>query len=52
LLEALQIALQNQASEPALDPKLIFTDDLSPIERITNKMVLNFIFSDQMENLQ
>ena len=51
LLASIQISLQNQAAEPALDPKLVFTDDLAPIELITNKMVLNYIFSDQMENL-
>jgi len=51
LLQTMQVALQNQAPDPALNPKLVFTDDLAPIERITNKMVLNFIFSDQMENL-
>ena len=51
LLQTMQIALQNQTPEPTLDPKLVFTDDLAPIERITNKMVVNFIFSDQMEKL-
>jgi predicted membrane-bound spermidine synthase len=49
LLQAIQIALQNKAPEPVLDPTLVFTDDLSPIELITNRMVVNYIFSDQME---
>lgn len=30
----------------------IFTDDLAPIEWITNNMVLRFIFSDEVESIQ
>lgn len=33
-------------------PTTIFTDDLAPIESITNSMVLRFLFTDQVENLQ
>jgi predicted membrane-bound spermidine synthase len=50
LLQTMQIALQNKAPEPANDPKLVFTDDLSPIEWITNRMVINFIFFNPREN--
>jgi len=33
-------------------PTIIFTDDLAPIEGITNSMVLHFLLSDQLETMQ
>lgn len=58
---------QSQASHPLLlevmattyaglqetpTPSIVFTDDLAPIEGITNSMVLHFLLTDQVENLQ
>lgn len=34
------------------DSSVVFTDDLAPIEGITNSMVLRFLLSDKMEILQ
>ena len=50
LLESLQTALANLQPAPAKGQ--IFTDDLAPIEWVTNNMVVDFILSGQMENLQ
>jgi spermidine synthase len=33
-------------------PTIVFTDDLAPIEGITNSMVLQFLLSDQVETLE
>jgi spermidine synthase len=49
LLQAMQIALQNLAPTPSVNPKLVFTDDLSSIEFVTNRMVINYILSGQAE---
>jgi spermidine synthase len=49
LLQAMQIALQNLAPIPAVNPKLVFTDDHSSIEFVTNRMVINYILSGQAE---
>ena len=38
--------------QPAPEPAQVFTDDLAPVEWITNNMVLNFIFSGNTEDLQ
>jgi spermidine synthase len=35
--------------QPTPQSTLVFTDDLAPVEWITNRMVLNFIFSGDME---
>lgn len=52
LLQAMQITIGNIQSNPAIDPKLVFTDDRSAIEWITNKMVVGFVLSDQVEVLK
>ena len=50
LLEALQRAIVYHKPTP-LDG-VVFTDDLNPIEWITNNMILNFMLSGEVEKLQ
>ena len=50
LLSAMQTAVKNL--QPAPSPAQIYTDDLAPIELITNNMVLKFLFSEEVSNLQ
>ncbi|MEW6178564.1 MAG: fused MFS/spermidine synthase [Chloroflexota bacterium] len=50
LLQTMAVTLQNL--QPAPPPDMIFTDDRSPIEWITNDMILDFLFSGDVENLQ
>jgi spermidine synthase len=50
LIQSIEIAMLNAA--PAPQESIVFTDDKAPVEWITNAMVLNFIFSDDVENLQ
>ena len=38
--------------QETINPGVVFTDDLAPIEEITNSMVLEFIFSGGVETLQ
>ncbi len=38
--------------QPTPEPGIVFTDDLAPVEGITNSMIMNFIFSGQVETLQ
>lgn len=52
LLLAMYNTITNHQPDPALNPKLVFTDDRSPIEWITNKMVVGFVLSDQVEILK
>jgi spermidine synthase len=50
LLESMQRALENrQPIEPA---KLIFTDDKAPVEWMTHSLIINFVLSGGMEELQ
>lgn len=47
LLAALQVAMTNlQAAPPTA---MVFTDDLAPVEWITNNMILDFLFFGDME---
>jgi spermidine synthase/uncharacterized membrane protein len=49
----LQILAETYANlQPAPERGTVFTDDRAPIEQYTNAMVLNFIFSGQVEKLQ
>ncbi len=50
LLESVQTTLAN--IQPTPPQGQVFTDDLAPIEWITNSMVLNFFLSGDVENLQ
>lgn len=50
LIEALTVTALNL--QPLPESKTVFTDDLAPIEWITNNMVLKFILFGEMEVLQ
>ncbi len=50
LIQAIEIAISNQ--KPTQPADQVFTDDLAPIEWITNRMVLNFILGGDMEELE
>ncbi len=50
LLNSVTTAIVNR--QPAPEGGEVFTDDLAPIEWITNNMVLRFIFSDEVESVQ
>lgn len=50
LLEAMAIAYNNQQSTPEMTR--VYTDDQTPIEWLTNKIVVDFILSGGMETLQ
>jgi hypothetical protein len=38
--------------QPTPEISIIFTDDLAPIEWITNNMVLNYVLFGEVENIQ
>lgn len=38
--------------QPGTGPGKVFTDDLAPVEEITNAMILDFLFSDEMESFE
>jgi spermidine synthase len=50
LLDSIKVAIAGL--QPPIEPSQVFTDDVAPIEWITNNMILNFIFSGDMEVLQ
>jgi spermidine synthase len=50
LLEPVQSALANMQPAPA--PGMVFTDDLAPIEWITNAIVVDYFLTGDMEVLQ
>jgi predicted membrane-bound spermidine synthase len=50
LLQVLQLCMLNL--KPVGQGGLVFSDDLSQIEWITNNMVLNYVFSGEIEELQ
>lgn len=50
LLEAIVRVIENQ--QPLPEEAIVFTDDLAPVEWIVNKMVLNYIFTGQYQELQ
>ena len=45
LLETVKTAAANLQPQPA--PGMVFTDDLAPVEWITNDMILRFVFSGE-----
>jgi hypothetical protein len=49
-MEALKLAAIHQ--QPAPEATTVFTDDLAPVEWITNNMVLKFVFFGDLEELQ
>jgi hypothetical protein len=46
------ITLTQANLQPAPHNTIVFTDDRSPIEWITNTMILNFILQGEMETMQ
>ncbi len=50
LLASMRLALANLQPPPS--PDTIFTDDLAPIEWITNNMVLKFLITENVEDLR
>lgn len=50
LLETMQATLASLQPDPP--ESQVFTDDLAPIEEITNNMILKFLFSANLEMLQ
>jgi predicted membrane-bound spermidine synthase len=50
VLEVMAATYDGLQESPALTT--VFTDDLAPIEGITNSMVLKFLLSDEVENLE
>jgi len=50
LLNTLEVAILNQQTNPV--EGIVLTDDLAPVEWITNSMVFNLIFSENMKALQ
>lgn len=50
LLESMMLAAQNL--QGPVEQSQVFTDDLAPIEWITNTMVVDFLFSDDMTGMQ
>ena len=50
LVEAMQLTVIGRAAKPEVTQ--VFSDDRAPIEWITNRIVLDFIFSDEVESLE
>jgi spermidine synthase len=50
LIDSMRLMLDNL--QPAPQTTFVFTDDRSPIEWITNTMILNFILQGEMEKMQ
>ncbi len=50
LIDSMTLTLTNL--QPAPQTTVVFTDDRSPIEWITNTMILNFILQGEMETVQ
>ena len=48
-LNALQIAILNSQPTPPLD--VVYTDDWSPIEWVTNNMVLNTVLFGDLDQI-
>ncbi len=51
LLEVMAATYDGLQEPPAVE-SMVFTDDLAPIEQLTNSIVMNFIFSGEVESLQ
>jgi predicted membrane-bound spermidine synthase len=50
LIHAIELMVANQ--QPVPDSQVVYTDDWSPIEWITNGMVLNYVLTGDMETLK
>jgi spermidine synthase len=49
LLDSMEVAVDNMQSTPPLS--VVYTDDWSPIEWVTNNMVLNYVLFGDMEKI-
>ncbi len=54
LLASLRRLIENQLplDDYNIDPDLVFSDDHAPVEWIVNRMVLSFLFLDEMEQMK
>jgi hypothetical protein len=50
LIDVLRRSIENLRPTPQSD--VVFTDDLAPIEQLTNAIALRFVLSDQMDLLR
>jgi len=50
LLRAVEYAIIYQ--QPAPNSTVVYTDDLAPVEWVTNSMILGYIFSGEMDELR
>ena len=50
LIDSMRLATENLQPHPP--PSIVFTDDKASVEWITNTMIVDFIFSDELEYLQ
>jgi len=50
LLQSMMVTLANL--QPTPQETTVFTDDLSPIEWLTNNLILNFLLSGGTETMQ
>jgi spermidine synthase len=50
LVESIMLAILNM--QPTPDTTTVYTDDLAPIELVTNRMILNFVLSGEVEELK
>ncbi|MBI3244429.1 MAG: hypothetical protein HYZ49_19290, partial [Chloroflexi bacterium] len=50
----LRFALQRAVSTlpPTLSAKTIFTDDVAPVEQLTNSIVINFVLGEGLQFLK
>jgi hypothetical protein len=49
-METMQVTLANLQPVPEIGT--VYTDDISPIEWVTNNMVLRFVLSDEIGTLK
>jgi hypothetical protein len=59
LLHVVEVAIANQrvvesceGSQIKLGCGRVYTDDLAPVEWVTNRMILNFVFTGDMDELR
>jgi len=50
LINAIETAIVNQ--QPTPESGIVYTDDLAPVEWVTNSMVLNFVLTGDMDELK
>jgi hypothetical protein len=50
LIDAIELMVKNQ--QPMPESQVVYTDDLAPVEWVTNSMVLNYVLFGDMEVLK